>query len=76
MTDLAVAHVIVRGQTDGFAVCLQAGVGAFCKKLIKNGSVCKSDSIADTGFGEADAVHNDKKNFFAHFKSSLIWKQP
>ena len=59
MADLGVAHVIVRGKTDGSAVCLEGDHGIFCHEHIQRRRVCAADCVGECVGGDTDAVHDD-----------------
>ena len=66
VTHLAVAHIVVAGQTHGGAVCLQPGVGAGFQQMIQGGGLCHGYGIAAAAVALADAVHNYQNNGFFH----------
>ena len=70
VADLGVAHIIVRGQTDGGAVGFQISMGAGGKQMIQCGGLGNRDRIAAAAVTLADAIHDNKNNGFFH-KNSL-----
>ena len=69
VADLGVAHIVVRGQTDGGAVGFQLSMGAGGKQMIQRGSLGNRDRVAAAAVALADAVHDNKNNGFFHNKS-------
>ena len=68
MSHLAVAHIVVGRKSDRGAVRFYVSVGALCEQFVQRGGVCHSDGVAETRFGFADPVHNNKNNLLFHKK--------
>ena len=66
VTDLAVAHILVRGQADGGAVSLQVSMRAGRQQVIQGGRFGNGHRIAAAAVTLADAVHDDQNNGFFH----------
>ena len=66
VANLAVAHIVIGGQTNGSAVGLQIRMGAGSEQMVQSRGIGVLHSIAAAAVALADAVHNDKYNGFFH----------
>ena len=66
VADLGVAHIVVRGQTDGGAVGFQISMGAGGKQAIQRGGLSDGNRVAAAAVTLADTVHDNKNNGFFH----------
>ena len=59
VSNLGIAHILVRGQTHGGTVCLQVSMGAGCQKIVQCRGFCYYNSVAAAAVALANTVHND-----------------
>mgnify|MGYP003292845045 CR=1 FL=1 len=62
VADLGVAHIVIRGQTDGAAVGLDDLPGVIGLQLVQGGGGGRNDHVAEGFGGLAHAVHDDEDN--------------
>ena len=71
VADLGVAHIVVRGQADGGAVCFEPRHGAGRHQVVERRGVGLLDRVAGAAVAASNTVHNDKYDRFFHWYSLL-----
>ena len=71
VADLGVAHIVVRGQADGGAVCFEPRHGAGGHQLVERRGVGLLDCVAGAAVAASNAVHDHKYDRIFHWYSLL-----